>query len=896
MNSEKKTVIWPKAIDLGGKISIVLFAMMLILGLVVASATYFFTRYQLAEGSQAALVIIVALVFLGTLGLVWFAVRMITAPLDEIVRAAEQIAANGLTVTRLIVSRSDGFGRISVAFNTMLDRLAESYAEQEQRVAERTREYEESRYDTERASNLLRESVSSISQGFTIYDENDRLVLCNEAYLNFYAASRDLIVPGNSFEEIVRRGAERGQYQEAIDCVDSWVQKRVAQHQNANGKVIEQQLGDGRWLMIVEYRTPSGYIVGNRVDITELKRTSEALRLRELYLRATLDNLPFLFWLKDTDSRFLAVNKRFSDACGQPSPESVVGLTDQDIWPLALADAYRANDVEVMTSRCERMVEESIAGGGWIETFKKPVFADEGTTLGTVGFARDISARRFMQQALFESEQRWSLAMKGANDGIWDWNPKQGTVYFSERWKSMLGYAAEELTNSYGEWNQRIHSEDRDRTLAALERHLAGKDEFYQCEYRLQRKDGSYLWVLDRGQAKFDSEGNALRMAGSLTDITMRREAEARIRDRNEQLNAIFDLSPDGFVSFDAEQLVKYASPAFLRMTGIEEGEILGLDESAFDARLILLCVDKERFPRVSKLRMQQESGDTSFSHRQTIELSGPGKRVLEMGLRLARSETVSQILYFRDITHETEVDRLKTEFLSTAAHELRTPMASIYGFTELLLAESFEEAERTDFLETIYRQSGLMNAILNELLDLSRIEARRGKDFKIERIDLAPLLGEVVAGFMPPSNRQRPVQDSFHLPGADTIWIRGDRNKLMQAISNVLSNAYKYSPDGGPVELEVIQPHSSSESKKSIGIRVADHGIGMNSLQLSRVCERFYRADTSGKIPGTGLGMSIVKEIIELHSGKLEFASQPGLSTVVTLWLPLCTEVGAPN
>jgi len=172
--------------------------------------------------------------------------RFITTPLGEIAAAAETIADSGRPVAILPGYRNDEFGRLAAAFNVMVKRLAESYADLENRVAERTREFQESRLAAEKASGLLRESVDSIAQGFTIYDENDRLVLCNETYLSFYEASRDLIIPGNTFEQIVRRGAERGQYQEAIGRVDDWVRHRVAQHQAADGKSIEQQLGDGR--------------------------------------------------------------------------------------------------------------------------------------------------------------------------------------------------------------------------------------------------------------------------------------------------------------------------------------------------------------------------------------------------------------------------------------------------------------------------------------------------------------------------------------------------------------------------------------------------------------------------------------------------------------------------
>ena len=137
-----------------------------------------------------------------------------------------------------------------------------------------------------RASRLLQEAISSIPQGFTIYDENDRLVICNDAYLDFYQTSRDLIVTGASFEEIVRQGAARGQYKDAVGRIDEWVRERVRKHQVADGSQLEQLLDDGRWLLIIEHRTPSGYIVGNRIDITARKDLDAELERHRHQLEA----------------------------------------------------------------------------------------------------------------------------------------------------------------------------------------------------------------------------------------------------------------------------------------------------------------------------------------------------------------------------------------------------------------------------------------------------------------------------------------------------------------------------------------------------------------------------------------------------------------------------------
>ncbi len=135
-----------------------------------------------------------------------------------------------------------------------------------------------------KSGRLLQEAIGSVSEGFAIYDEDDCLVVCNEAYLNIYNTSRDLIVPGASFEQIVRKGAERGQYQDAIGRVDEWVSERVRLHHEADGTRLEQHLADGRWLLIVEYRTPSGYIVGNRIDITERKAAEAELERHRYHL------------------------------------------------------------------------------------------------------------------------------------------------------------------------------------------------------------------------------------------------------------------------------------------------------------------------------------------------------------------------------------------------------------------------------------------------------------------------------------------------------------------------------------------------------------------------------------------------------------------------------------
>jgi signal transduction histidine kinase len=360
----------------------------------------------------------------------------------------------------------------------------------------------------------------------------------------------------------------------------------------------------------------------------------------------------------------------------------------------------------------------------------------------------------------------------------------------------------------------------------------------------------------------------------------IREHTQRQVEEHNEQLNTIFQLSPDGFVSFDHDQRIRFVSPAVAQLTG-QDQPLLGLSESAFSSWLAGLCAPSTPFAGVAALRAQTQAD--AAAEMPVIELAKPLRRMLKVGFRASNSSQVSQIVYLRDVTHEVEVDQMKSEFLATAAHELRTPMASILGYSEILLDAEFSSTDLHEFLITIHTNSKLMAKILEDLLDLARIEARRDQDFSYHPVQLNTLLPALVQDFQPPWGRSAP---QLALP-EEPVWLMADADKLRQALTNVLSNAYKYSPQGGPVDIKTSVQRLHALPAQ-VCIEIIDRGIGMTPAQLARICERFYRADASGKTLGTGLGMSIAKEIVELHQGKLSFESTPEQGTCVRMCLPL--------
>lgn len=371
------------------------------------------------------------------------------------------------------------------------------------------------------------------------------------------------------------------------------------------------------------------------------------------------------------------------------------------------------------------------------------------------------------------------------------------------------------------------------------------------------------------------SEDGALVWFGR--DITEQQAAQARLAARTLELDTIVDQSPDGYVFIDQKNEVSYVNPAFERMTGLPGRNLTGMTHVALDTAIAGLCDNKDNPACLSVTG----EGDLFF-------LARPCFTILSRTVRVLRHDSgsaIGTVHYYRDVTQEAEVDRIKSDFLSTAAHELRTPMASIFGFSELLLKREVEADKRRHFIEIIHRQSGQLVALINELLDLARIEARGGKGFNIGEHALAPILREAVAEFLMPGDERRVTMT---LPTHPQL-VRVDPDKLHLAVGNVLSNAFKYSQGQGSVDLRILTRDSACGHQ--LGIAISDQGIGMSRDEIAKIFERFYRADVSGKIPGTGLGMSIVKEIIDIFHGDITIESTPGVGTCITLWLPTADE-----
>lgn len=458
-------------------------------------------------------------------------------------------------------------------------------------------------------------------------------------------------------------------------------------------------------------------------------------------------------------------------------------------------------------------------------------------------------------------------------------------MYLSPVCLQLTGYDPEELIlNQMISYGDLILKEDRQLVWEAVNEGVQKSCRF-EMSYRIRTKDNTIKWVREKGNAVYNEDNSQIQfLEGFIADITAEREAEELLMERETRLAEILKTIDLGVLFADKKGRVLETNEAFTKITGVSGQEVIGQTAMKLAQKMLGTKDQAKIIPLIVKLLKGEPSiaVDIKFNN-----------RLLRIDTHITKNQQL--VTFFADITKQKEYednllkakikaeesDRLKSSFLANMSHEIRTPMNGIVGFAELLKEENLNKEETDRYVDIILANSEQLLHVINDVLDLSRIEAGRLGVFP-HRFDPYPMLRnlEETASVLV---KHKPIQVilKFDLPAKFTL--ESDKNRVQQVLFNLVSNAAKFTEKG------TIQIGCFRNSWDYIEFYVRDSGTGVSKQVGQKIFERFRQGNEGDNRPfaGTGLGLSISQALVNLLGGQLGYTSTEGKGSYFYFTLP---------
>lgn len=662
-----------------------------------------------------------------------------------------------------------------------------------------------------------------------------------------------------------------------------------------------------------------GYIY----DITERKLIElELERERDMFSSGPVMTIQWA--LGDDQYPVKFVSRNTAEVTGYP-PEVFTSqhfrfstLIAQEDWERVRAELNQYLDARTSAFEQSYRIVHASGEKRWIHDFTHVQYNEQGEPLELRGYLFDETRER---EAVHELElQRIRLAsiIKGSNLGTWEWNVKTGETRFNEEWAGMLGYTLAELEPlSIATWERLGHPGDLQEAGIRLQAHFKGETELYDLEHRMRHKDGHWVWVRDTGKVLTrDAEGNPLMMFGTHTDISETKRRETMLQLRGEQFRKLIETVPGYVYVKDINGQFLMVNEAVAELFGLSPQEVVGktdLDYGASRASFeAYLAADREVIAsNTAKLipaeQVLRKDGSLGWFQTVKVPYTIPGsdeKAALGISVDITPLvEKEAELRFINDqLTRATEranemasraeqASKAKSDFLASMSHEIRTPMNGVLGMLQLL-EDELETPEQKRFAEIARNSAHALLSILNDILDLSKMEA--GK-FTLESIPfhLEGVLSELVA-LQNPRAQQKGLTLFVDLDPATPTHLVGDPTRLKQILNNLVSNAIKFTSTGHiGVRMYVEERFADRIVLKGW---VEDTGMGIPADKIGLLFDDFVQADasTSRTHGGTGLGLSIVRQLAELMQGAVGVESIPGQGSRFWFTVALNVEVSS--
>jgi PAS domain S-box-containing protein len=519
------------------------------------------------------------------------------------------------------------------------------------------------------------------------------------------------------------------------------------------------------------------------------------------------------------------------------------------------------------------------------------VIEPDGEQVRVVGVIQDITDREMSDEALKQSELRFKQVSEHSGEWIWEVDPTGLYTFSSSVVKQTLGYEPEEIINKkyfYDFFKPEIREELKQAALGVFSR----KEAFENFTNTNLHKDGREVILSTSGIPMLDFKGNLIGYRGVDKDITTRIKAEEAVNQERRMLRTLIDNLPDPIYVQDIECRKVIANKADVENIGLSnESEVLGktdlelfpgkIGERGYADDMHLMTTGKPVFDLeeefISKNGVRRWLLTTKIPLRDKDDnitgLVGIGHDITE------RKQIVEELIRSKEKAEES--DKLKTAFLHNISHEIRTPMNAIVGFSALLGEPDVDESSRISYIDVIMQSSNHLLSIITDIVDISNIEANLIKTVKNE-INLNSIIKSLCHQFFPKASEKKiELECKTSLSDSEAL-ILSDRTKLTQILSNLLSNALKFT-DKGSIKVMCKLLDNFLE------FSVEDTGIGIPQPYHDKVFDRFYQvqSDVSRLYEGTGLGLAISKAYVEHLGGRIWLTSEPGKGTTFSFTIP---------
>ncbi|GIK67552.1 MAG: hypothetical protein BroJett018_53460 [Chloroflexota bacterium] len=503
----------------------------------------------------------------------------------------------------------------------------------------------------------------------------------------------------------------------------------------------------------------------------------------------------------------------------------------------------------------------------------------------TVG---SLMTRKRAEIALRESEERYRFLAENVQDVILRFSPDLIRTYATPSTYAMLGYLAEELIGQPMFFL--MHPDDIAATRSKLQHALSTNAVFFSVTCRVLHKAGHYVWVEVNTTIVRDFEtGRVIELISLIHDITERKQAEDALRESEERFRLFVESAPLATLISDYDGKIVLINEAGEKLLGYQRNELVGQQVEVLVPEEFRVSHQhhRDRYEKnpvgrrhkALQLPARRKDGSVIQTEIQLRQIdTQPTPLVMSLLIDLTERLEAEQALK-QALAHEKELGDLKSRFVSMASHEFRTPLAAIMATTETLtLYRDKISSEQIDArLDKIRQQVNHMKGLIEEVLELAQIQAGRIR-FKPSISHFDALCEEIVEEFDSQAGYRGRIVYTCDQPPVEALF---DRRLARQIISNLVSNALKYSPETKPVYIQL-----RNEADQLV-LTVADEGIGIPPEDLKHLFEPFHRAANVGTISGTGLGLSITKQAVDLHGGTIIPASVEGQGTTFTVTLP---------